>query len=366
VLRTGFPEGADAPDLSGLAAEALLGRAEVRFDREALASGLGGRRLLVSGAGGSVGSRLAMFLAGLKPSSLVVLDSHEPSLFHLRARLLERHPNVAYRWTLADVRDERKLAALFREARPEVVFHLAAYKHVPLAEENVDQSLAVNVVGVQSIARAAAAVGATVVYPSSDKAVRPPSIYGATKRLAERYLLDEAAGPTQLAVRMVRLVNVLGSQGSVVETFTRQIRSGLPITITDPRMTRYWMTADETCDLLGWAAVEADAAGPYVLAVGEAVPIEETAKRLHGLLGATEPLAIRHVGIRPGERLFEELAYDYETIVATRHPGVRRIRDDRPDGGRDPAYRRELDGLLDGLYSLDRAELRRRLFELAG
>ena len=366
MLRTESTEAAEVPDISGLAAEALLGRAEVRFDREALASVLGGRRLLVSGAGGSVGSFLSTFLASLGPASLVVLDSHEPSLFHLRARLLERYPDVAYRWVLADVRDERKLAALFRETRPDVVFHLAAYKHVPLAEENVDQAIAVNVLGAQSVARAAAATGATVVYPSTDKAVRPPSIYGATKRLVERYLLEEAVGPSRLSTRIVRLVNVAGSQGSVVETFARQIRAGQPITVTDSRMTRYWMTVGETCGLLGWAAVEAEAVGPYVIRAGDPVPIEETAKRLHRLLGVREPLVIRHVGIRPGERLYEELAYDYESIVETRHPGVSWIRDDRPESGRDPEYRRQLDGILDGLYSLDRAELRRRLFDLAG
>ena len=125
------------------------------------------------------------------------------------------------------------------------------------------------------------------------------------------------------------------------------------------------MTVAETCGLLGWAAAEADAVGPYVIRTGDPVPIEETAKRLHRLLGAVEPLVIRHVGIRPGERLFEELAYDYESIVDTRHPGINWIRDDRPDSGYDPEYRLRLDGLLDGLYSLDRAELRRRLFELA-
>lgn len=366
MLRRGQdPDVAEVADAFAGAAEDLIGRGEIRFDREFLAARIGGRRLLVTGAGGSVGTRLAAFLASLEPSGLVLVESHEPSLFHLRARMLARYPDVSYCWTLADVRDERKLAAVFAEVRPELVFHLAAYKHVPLAEENVDQAIAVNVVGAECIARVARGVGATVVYTSTDKAVRPPSIYGATKRLVELYLLGEAAGPAGLSARIVRLVNVVGSQGSVIETFARQIRGGLPVTVTDSRMTRYWMTVDETCGILAWAAVGAESTGPYVLNAGEPVSIEETARRLHRSLGTAEPLEIRHVGIRPGERLYEELAYDYESLVATHHPGVRRVRDDRPEGGRDPGYPARLEELVGGLYSLGRSELRRRLFELA-
>ena len=352
-----------------LAGEALLERAPIAFDEAALADRLAGRRILVTGAGGSVGSALVDLLASLGPAELVLLESHEPSLFHLRNRLLTARPGVSYRWTLADVRDERKLATTFRQWRPEVVFHLAAYKHVPLGEENVDQVVGVNVLGTVRLVRQAASAGVeTVVYPSTDKAVNPPSIYGATKRVVERYLAEVARGPAGPAIRVVRLVNVFGTQGSVIETFTRQILAGQPLTITDPRMIRYWMTMREAAHLLAWTTTIATgeaAEWPFVLKVGEAVPLETTARRLCRLLRPGAGVSIRYVGIRPGERLYEELTYPYETLEPGPHPGVWAVRDRRGPGALAPDLAVQLRTLEERLYELGLPELRRRLFALA-
>jgi FlaA1/EpsC-like NDP-sugar epimerase len=345
--------------------EELLERPAVQFAGTELADRLAGRRILVTGAGGSVGSALADLLASLRPAELVLVESHEPSLFHLRARLLAAQPSVCYRWTLADVRDERKLAAVFGQSRPEIVFHLAAYKHVPLAEENLDQVLAVNVLGTVGLVQQAARSGVEMlVYPSTDKAVNPPSIYGATKRVVERYLAEVAREHFGPAIRLVRLVNVFGTQGSVIETFTRQILAGQPLTITDPRMTRYWMTMAEAAGLLAWTTTT-ETPGPFILAVGEAAPLEVTARRLSRLLRPDVDPAIRYVGIRPGERLHEELAYPYETLEPCPHPGVRAIRDTRGPGASASDLPHQLGVLAEQLHDLAQPELRRLVFALA-
>lgn len=354
-----------------VAGEDLLGRAPVPFDSTGLADRLGGRRILVAGAGGSVGTALSSFLASYRPAELVLLEEHEPSLFRLRARLLASYPEGSYRWTLADVADERKIAAVYRETRPEIVFNLAAHKHVPLSEENIDQTIKVNVFGTVAMIRQAELAGVECfVYPSTDKAVNPPSIYGATKRVVERFIAEYARSERMLSPRVVRLVNVFGTQGSVIETFTRQILAGEPLTITDPRMTRYWMTMREAAELLAWTTTADRSAGIYMLALGPAAPLEETARRLAERLRPGIKPEFRYVGIRPGERLAEELAYDYERIEpvgSAANAGVVMIRDTRarPTEGSSAGFLDELKQLEEGLYSLDRAELRRRLFALA-
>ena len=343
----------------------LLDRPEVQFDESALRAALGGRRLLVTGAGGSVGTALSETLASFGPAELVLLESHEPSLFHLRNRVLAAHPNGRYRWALGDVRDERRIAALFRGCRPDVVFHLAACKHVPLSEENVDQAIDVNVLGSIGLLRLAAESGATAfVYPSTDKAVNPPSIYGATKRVLERYFAEFAATHAAPRPRWVRLVNVLGTQGSVIETFSRQILADEPLTITDARMTRYWMTMRETSRLIAWAAVTSEP-GPFVLDAGAEVPLGETARRVAAVVRPGYEPRIRYVGIRPGERLSEYLAYDYERLEPSSQPGVLAIRDERGVASRSPMLAERLATLRAGLHEIEHAELRRRLFALA-
>jgi O-antigen biosynthesis protein WbqV len=228
--------------LAGLDWDAITGRPPFVVDAAAVAGRVRGRVVLVTGAGGSLGGPLADALAGAAPGRLVLLDQHESSLFRLREAIGAAHPDVPLRAVLGDVRSEPWLRRLCRAERPDLVFHLAAYKHVPWAEEDPEAYASNNVLGARATIAACAAAGVgQIVYPSTDKAVDPPSLYGATKRLVEAMLhaAARAGGPR---CTVVRFVNVLGSQGSAPETFARQIAAGRPLTVTHPAMRRYWIT----------------------------------------------------------------------------------------------------------------------------
>jgi FlaA1/EpsC-like NDP-sugar epimerase len=291
----------------------LLGRPLRAIPTAAGRDVLAGARVLVTGAAGSVGSALIARLLPLAPELVVAADIHEASLFRL-AR--DAPPGVPLDLRVVDVRNEVKLRRLFAEVRPRVVFHLAAYKHVPFGEREADEPISVNVLGTDAIARVAAEAGvAHVVYPSSDKAVNPPSVYGATKRLAETLLLARAASSQRPSVHVVRYVNILGSSGSVLETFAAQVQAGLPLTLTDPAMTRYWMAMDEAVDLL-IHALGLPSASRILLDAGEATPVKTMAERLYRIL-RPDIRAPEFVvtGARPGERLAEELASASESLT---------------------------------------------------
>jgi FlaA1/EpsC-like NDP-sugar epimerase len=302
----------------------LLNRPEIAFPRELLARVVAGRRVLITGAAGSIGTSLARQVQRFEPECLALLDSHEASLFRLGQALERPAIDRSVRYILADLRDRQKLAQIIEAMAPELIFHLGAYKQVPLSEANVDQVVAVNVLAtVDLVALAAKQTGAVVVYPSTDKAVQPPSVYGATKRIVERYCQSVADEATGLAIRLLRLVNVAGTAGSVVEVFTRQIAAGLPISVTDRRMDRYWMTMAEATQLLLATAGRERFGGIHLLDVGAPVPLIETVQRLATQLrpGAGEP-EVRLVGIRPGERLHELLHYPDERRRPTELPGL--------------------------------------------
>jgi FlaA1/EpsC-like NDP-sugar epimerase len=305
----------------------LLNRPEIAFPRELLANVVAGRRVLITGAAGSVGTSLAREVQAFEPACLALLDSHEASLFRLGLALERTATGRPARYLLADLRDRSKLAQVIETIAPDLIFHLAAYKQVPLAEANVDQVIAVNVLATADLLTLAAKQnGAVVVYPSTDKAVQPPSVYGATKRIVERYcqsVADEGTGP---GIRLLRLVNVAGTAGSVVEVFTRQIAAGLPISLTDRRMDRYWMTMAEATQLLLATAGRHRFEGIHLLDVGVPIPLVETVQRLAIRLrpGAGEP-EVRLVGVRPGERLHELLHYPDERRRSTELPGLDRL-----------------------------------------
>jgi FlaA1/EpsC-like NDP-sugar epimerase len=248
-------------------AELLLGRPEFGGDlTEAARELASGRRVLVTGAAGSVGWPLAELLAAAEPERLVLVDHHEYSLFSLE-RALGRSPS----YELADIRDERGLSAMFERHRPQVVLHLAAAKHVPYGERFPELAVASNVLATAALLDLAGAAGVeTFVYPSSDKSVDPPSLYGATKRLGEA--LTQAQRQT-----VVRFVNIIGTRGSVIETFTHQVIAEQPLSVTDARMTRYWISMHEAL----WSLLSAPRAAPggslLMPACGEAVPLLETA-----------------------------------------------------------------------------------------
>jgi len=321
--------------LQPIAIEDLLNRRQVALDRAGMARLIAGRRVLVTGAGGSIGAELARQVAGLAPAELMLLDNGEFALWQIDLELGETQPGVARRAVIADVRDAARMRALCEEFRPELVFHAAALKHVPIVEANPLEGLQTNVIGTRAVADAAAASGAALmVLISTDKAVNPSSVMGASKRLAEMYCqgLDGAArrGGADMRCVTVRFGNVLGSTGSVVPLFRRQLAQGGPLTVTHPDMQRYFMTVREAVGLVLQASVVgSDCAGLqdggiFVLDMGEPVKIVDLARqmiRLAGLLPDMD-VKIQFSGLRPGEKLFEELFHGSEPASPTAFAGL--------------------------------------------
>ena len=320
----------DARDLARLHAAELLGRPELGESPVAAARWLAGRRVLITGAGGSVGGPLAAAIAEAEPERLVLLDHHEASLWELHRRFAERRGVVEL--LPADVRNRARLAGLFRRWRPEVVFHLAAYKHVPFGEEFADETFSVNVTGTRHLLELAAEHAVEqLVYPSSDKACRPPSLYGATKRLSE-VLVRRLARRSGRRYNVVRFVNILGTQGSVIETFARQMQAGLPLTITDARMTRYWIGMSEAVWLLLSAAALPRGGETLMLDARDEVPVVEIGRRICRLLrGDPDACPVVYGTIRPGERLREELLSANERFEPGPRSGLLGVVDDRAD-----------------------------------
>jgi O-antigen biosynthesis protein WbqV len=312
--------------------EDLLGRPQRVLDRDAMRALIASRRVMVTGAGGTIGSELARQIAALGPARLTLLDNAEYNLYLVDLEMSERHADIPRAALLGDVRDEARLESVFAEERPELVFHAAAFKHVPLAEANPAEAVLTNVIGTRNVVRACRRHGAaTMVLISTDKAVNPAGVMGATKRLAESYCQalarsSERGAGTHLAT--VRFGNVLGSTGSVVPLFQHQIASGGPVTVTHPDVTRYFMTTREAVELV----LQASALPPedtqggkiFVLDMGEPVRIQDLARQMIGLasLEAGRDIAITYTGLRPGEKLNEEVLHEAEELAPTRSDGI--------------------------------------------
>jgi O-antigen biosynthesis protein WbqV len=320
--------------LQPIAIEDLLNRRQVSLDRDGMARLIQRRRVLVTGAGGSIGAELARQVAGFAPAELMLVDNGEFALWQIDLELAETQPDCRRRAVIADVRDVARMRALCAEFRPELVFHAAALKHVPIVEANPLEGLRTNVLGTQSVADAAAAAGAqAMVLISTDKAVNPSSVMGASKRLAEMYCqaLDVAARRAGgMRCVTVRFGNVLGSTGSVVPLFRRQLAAGGPLTVTHPDMQRYFMTVREAVGLVLQASVVGSGpatiqdGGIFVLDMGEPVKITDLARQMIRLAGLRpdKDIAIRFTGLRPGEKLFEELFHGNEKPAPTGHSGL--------------------------------------------
>jgi FlaA1/EpsC-like NDP-sugar epimerase len=329
--------GDEALQLAPIAIEDLLNRPEAPLDRDGMARLVQGRRVLVTGAGGTIGSELARQVAALNPSSLLLLDNGEYALWQVDLELGESYPGVARQAVIADIRDEARVREVFERFRPELVFHAAALKHVPMVEANPLEGLLTNAAGTRHVADAARAAGVqAMVLISTDKAVNPTSIMGASKRLAEMYCqaLDVAAARSAKGAASgmrcvtVRFGNVLGSTGSVVPLFRRQLERGGPLTVTHPDMRRYFMTVREAVGLVLEATVlglrrEGDG-NIFVLDMGDPVKIVDLARQMIRLAGLRpdEDVAIRFTGLRPGEKLFEELFHGKEALAPTDHPSL--------------------------------------------
>ncbi len=320
-------------ELKPVALEDLLNRPQVRLDRAGMERLIRGRRVLVTGAGGTIGSELARQVAALAPAALTLLDNGEFALWQIDLELGESHPALARHPVIADVRDAARLGAAFAAARPELVFHAAALKHVPMVEANPGEGLLTNAEGTRVVVDAAAACGAAAtVLVSTDKAVNPSSLMGASKRLAEMYcqsMDDRARDRGGMRCVTVRFGNVLGSTGSVVPLFRRQLARGGPLTVTHPDMQRYFMTVREAVGLVLQATlvgVEEGApdGGIFVLDMGKPVKILDLARQMIRLAGLRPELdvPIHFTGLRPGEKLFEELFHGEEPPVPTGHPGL--------------------------------------------
>lgn len=322
---------ADAPtEPKPIALEDLLHRPQKRLDRRGMRRLIEGKRVLVTGAGGSIGSELVRQLAGFAPAHISLVDNCEYNLYAIDQELGQAAPSLSRSAVLCDVRDRRRVARAFDRERPELVFHAAAYKHVPLVEQNPLEGVRTNVIGTRNVADEAVRCGASaMVMISTDKAVNPTNVMGATKRLAEAYAqaLDLAGSETRFVT--VRFGNVLGSTGSVVPLFQKQIASGGPVTVTHPDITRYFMTIPEAVQLVLQASVSGATSDDYrgklfVLDMGAPVRIADLARQMIRLAGKRPDIdiPIKYVGLRPGEKLHEELLHARETLVESPQSGL--------------------------------------------
>ena len=304
----------------------LLGRSQAIVDRLSCARVIEGKSVLVTGAAGSVGSELCRQIATFVPGRLVGLDNNESGLYDLAIELRSGLNPFQLEVVIADVRNPNAIAAAFEKARPDVVFHAAAYKHVPLMETFPGEAVAVNVRGTDIVVETARKVGAErFVFVSTDKAVKPASVMGATKKLAEILVTAGEGGP--MLATAVRFGNVFGSRGSVVPTFARQIERGGPVTVTHPEMTRFFMEISEAAILIIQAAAMTRGSDLFMLEMGEPVKIDDLAKRMIRMRGLRPDIDIEvvYTGVRPGEKLHEELVLAGEESFETEHPMIRRI-----------------------------------------
>ncbi len=307
--------------LRELQIEDLLGREPVDIDLDTLSEYINGKRVLVTGASGSIGKELSRQISHLGPARLILLDRDESGLYYLNQEL---HQEDFYNAEVfvGDVTIPERVSFVFERFRPQLVFHAAAYKHVPMMELQSTEAITNNVLGTQNVARAAGAYGASkFINVSTDKAVNPVNVMGATKRLAEMLVKDIAIEYPETVYTSVRFGNVLGSRGSVVPTFKQQIEAGGPVTVTHPEMIRYFMTIPEAVSLILQAGAMADAYGTYVLEMGRPVRITDLAHKMIEIMGAPN-VQIKFIGLRPGEKLKEELFEEGEERKQTEHPMV--------------------------------------------
>jgi len=338
--------------------EDLLGRTPVPTDLESVRRSVAGHRVLVTGAGGSIGSEICRQVASMEPALLVLLDHDETHLHDAAATL-----SAPCEQALVDVTDRAAVFETFEHFRPEVVYHAAAHKHVPVLEQHPVEAAKTNVLGTLNVVDAAAMFGTKrFVQISTDKAVHPSSVMGASKRLAEQTVLSHA--PKNAAYCTVRFGNVLGSRGSVIPTFARQIAQGGPVTVTDPRMTRFFMSVEEAVQLVLQSSVISRGGEIFMLEMGKPVRILELAERMIRLSGyqVGNDIQIEFTGMRPGEKLNEILSTPDEQILPTSHPYINRL---VPIKASASVFAGELVRLQDATIQRDQKVVRQMLFTAA-
>ena len=311
--------------------EDLLMREEIKISMDEVIANFRGKTVLVTGAAGSIGSELCRQLATFGVKELILFDNAETPMHNIRLELEEKHPELAFVPVVGDVRIQARLDYVFRKWKPQVVFHAAAYKHVPLMEENPCEGVLVNVAGSRNVADKCVEYGAEMmVMVSTDKAVNPTNIMGCTKRLAEIYVQSlglameqgKVAGRTKFVT--TRFGNVLGSNGSVIPRFRDQIAKGGPVTVTHPEITRFFMTIPEACRLVMEAATMSQGNQIFVFDMGESVKIDDLARRMIKLAGFTpdKDMMVEYSGLRPGEKLYEEVLSNKENTIPTDHDRI--------------------------------------------
>jgi FlaA1/EpsC-like NDP-sugar epimerase len=311
--------------LRDISIEDLLGREAVSLDWDAIEDGIRHKTVLVTGGGGSIGAELCRQIARLGPRHLIVFDQSEMNVYAIEMEIKSKHPKLTLSILLGDVCDASAVEHVFRHCRPEIVFHAAAYKHVPILEHQVREAVRNNVLGTRNVARAAIQHAcATFVLISTDKAVNPTNVMGASKRVAEMYCQNAGRQNGATCFITVRFGNVLDSAGSVVPLFRQQIANGGPVTVTHPEVKRYFMTIPEACQLIMQAAAIGKGGEVFVLNMGEPVKITYLAEQMIRLSGHTpgEDIEISFIGLRPGEKLFEELFHPDEALTQTTHDKI--------------------------------------------
>lgn len=309
----------------------LLERKPIVLDDKLISNQLYKKVVLISGAAGSIGSEIARQVIGFKPAKVIILDQAETPLHHLRLELESQFPDAVFLTTICDIRNKDAIERIFLKHKPNVVFHAAAYKHVPLMEENPAEAVFVNVKGTKNVADLSAAHQVdSFVLVSTDKAVNPSNVMGASKRIAEKYVqslhLQQKESNSEKKTKFIttRFGNVLGSNGSVVPLFTSQIAKGGPITITHPEIIRYFMTIPEACQLVLEAGAMGNGGEIYIFDMGKPVKIIDLAYKMIRLAGYTpnKEIKIEVVGLRPGEKLYEELLNDNSKTLPTHHEKI--------------------------------------------
>ena len=309
--------------ISKIRIDDLLGRKPIKLDEDSIRAEMKGQVILVTGAAGSIGSGMVRQIARFEPSRLILLDQAESPLYDLQNVLHDEYPNLEFDVVIGDIRSFDRMENVFRTFRPYFVFHAAAYKHVPLMESNPSEAVLTNVLGTRNLVDLALKYEVfKFVMISTDKAVNPTNVMGASKRIAEIYAQNASEGPTKFIT--TRFGNVLGSNGSVIPLFQRQLDQGGPLTVTDERITRYFMTIPEACQLVLEAGAMGDGGEIYVFDMGESVKIVDLAKKMIQLSGLKlgKDIEIKFTGLRPGEKLYEELLAKEENTLPTHHPQI--------------------------------------------
>ena len=345
--------------LRELQIEDLLGREPVDIDLDALSGYINGKRVLVTGAAGSIGRELSRQISRLGPAKLILLDRDESGLYYLNQEL-RRDDFHGAEVFVGDATNPERIGYAFERYRPQLVFHAAAYKHVPMMELQATEAITNNVFGTLNVARCAGNYGAAkFINVSTDKAVNPVNVMGATKRLSEMLVRNLAAEYPSTVYASVRFGNVLGSRGSVVPTFRQQIEAGGPVTVTHPDMIRYFMTIPEAVSLILQAGAMAKDYGTYVLEMGRPVAITDLARKMIEIMGAPN-VKIKFIGLRPGEKLKEELSEEGEQTLPTDHPMVFQLVSENMN----PPGDSDLSDLLDSTVYYSRSQEAGKALEL--